>query len=415
MVLSPYLPHRRVGHGGGTAVRGLVRHLARRHQVTLASLVRPGEEALLGEAAELGAEVVPLPFLDRHARGAARLRLADARTRAWLRSRRSGYPFYVEKYWSPDLERRVLAAAQACRPDAVQMEYLQLALLCRGLRRWRDARSAAGEQAAGPRLVLNTHELGSVPRRRRAAAAHGRLARRRYRDEAVAWERLQRAATDWADTTLCVTPQDRELLAAQGGRNLRTVPLGMDLESVPPVWEPEGPLKFLFVGSFEHRPNRLAAKILVDKVWPRVTQYTPTGQLILAGRGSRAFLGALGGVVSGVVALGFVEDLTDLYRECRLFVAPLPEGGGIKIKILEAMARGIPVVTTPIGAEGIVDPAEDAVFLAEPDAAFAESMIQVLQRPGEARRRAAKARRIIEERFSWSAITEMLTSIYEGR
>jgi glycosyltransferase involved in cell wall biosynthesis len=410
MVLSPYLPHRRVGHGGGTAVRGLVRHLARRHDVALVSLVRPGEDGLVPGVRELGAEVIPLPYRDRRSRGAGRLALAGQRARAWLRSRRSGYPYYVEKYWSRRLERQVLDAVATLRPDAVQVEYLQLSLFCRALHRSR----AAGTPER-PRLVLNTHELGSLPRRRRATAARGRAARDRHRREAEAWERLQRDATGWADATLCVTDQDRELLAAQGGRRLRTVPLGMDLDEVPVVWEPQGPPKFLFVGSFEHRPNRLAAKILVDKVWPRVSQYSPTGQLILAGRGSEVFLRSLGREVSGIVALGFVEDLTDLYRECRLFVAPLPQGGGIKIKILEAMARGIPVVTTAIGAEGIVDRAEDALFLAEPDAAFAESMIQALQMPEETRRRGATARRIIEERFSWSAITEVLTSIYEGR
>ncbi|MFH1842984.1 MAG: glycosyltransferase family 4 protein, partial [bacterium] len=399
--------------GGGTAVRGLLRHLSRRHTVLLVCLVRPDETEHVAELSELGLEVRPIPFLDRRARGKNRLALAGSRGRAWLRSLHTGYPLYVEKYWSRTLSRQVIDAVRTFQPDAIQVEYLQLALLVRDLRRWRETRTAPNE--GRPRLILNTHELGSLPRRRRQAGARHQAARLYFRSEAAAWERLQLQATRWADVTLCVTEQDRQLLAAQGGKGLMTMPLGMDLEAIEPVWREEGPAKFLFVGSFAHGPNQIAAKFLVDKVWPQVAQCTPTGQLILAGPGSDDFIAALDRQPERVSALGFVEDLTALFQECRLFVAPLTEGGGIKIKILEAMARGIPVVTTPIGAEGIVDPAEDALVIAQPDATFAESMIEAIETPDLMRRRAKQARQIIEQRFSWSAITEKLTSIYEGR
>ncbi len=413
MVVSPYLPHRQVGHGGGVSVRDLVRYLARRHELILASLVRSGERELLDEVAALGVTVVPLPFVDRTMAGAARLRLGRDRGQAWLRARRSGYPYYVEKYWSPRLSRTLLAAVGEHKPQAIQIEYFQLALLCRDLRAWRDRHAAGG--AAGPRLVLNSHEMGSLPRLRRAAASRQPLARVSLRSEARAWERLQVDASRWADTTLCVTDQDRQLLESLGGRACVTVPLGIDTESVVPVWEREGPPNLLFVGSFGHRPNREAAKFLIDKVWPRIAQYSRLTRLFLAGRGSDTFWEGMGRRDERIVALGYVEDLATLYRQCRLFVAPLTEGGGIKIKILEAMARGIPVVTTAIGAEGIVEPNEDALAIAPADAAFAEATIQALDRPDQAQRRAERARRIIDARFSWSAITERLTSLYEGR
>lgn len=419
LVLSPYLPHRDVGHGGGMAVRGLVRALARRHETFLLSLLRPGQEGLVAQTAELGAEVLPLPFLDRSARGAGSALLAARRAGAVLRSLRSGYPLYVEKYWSPRLSRQTAAAIARCRPDAIQVEYLQLSLLLRDLRRRRDAppdgdRAAGGEAPPRPRLVLNTHELGSLPRRRRQAAARGPLARARWGREAAAWERLQRDATRWADTTLCVTEQDRRLLEAGGGAGCRTVPLGVDTEEVLPVWSGDAGSDLLFVGSFDHRPNRVSVKFLVDKVWPQVAQYLPEARLLLVGRGSAEFLGSLGGGPAGVSALGYVEDLVPLYSRCRLFVAPLVEGGGIKIKVLEAMARGIPVVTTPIGAEGIAEPEDEALVVAEPDR-FSAAVLDCLRDEPGTRRRAAAARRIVEQRYSWSALVERLTRIYEGR
>lgn len=416
MVLTPYLPHRRVGHGGGTAVRDLVTWLARKHEVMLLSLLRPGEDRFLAEMAELGVTVRALPFLDQQARGTDRLRLLGRRLAARLRALTSGYPTFVEKYADPQLSALVAQAVTEFRPDAIQIEYLQMSLYCRDLRRARD-RAAAN----APRLILNSHELGHVPRERRAARTSNPLVKWAARNEAAAWRRLEVAASGWADTTLCVTPEDHALYQAEGGRNLVTMPLGMDLDKLQADWQPPAAADretFLFVGSFAHRPNRLAAEILLDRIWPRVRTERPEAVLILAGRGSTKFLSSRLPVATWAAqrlqAPGFVDDLTPLFRACRLFVAPLPEGGGIKIKVLEAMARGVPVVTTPVGAEGIARPEDGILTIAPCDDSFAEAWVHAAKDLPACREQARRARQLMEQRFSWDAITDQLGQLYKG-
>ncbi len=139
------------------------------------------------------------------------------------------------------------------------------------------------------------------------------------------------------------------------------------------------------MGSFGHRPNVLAAQFLVEQVWPQVIKARPGADLVLAGRGSDQWLaGWLARHVDdgeGIEATGFVDNLAGMFRESRLFVAPLTQGGGIKIKILEAMARGIPVVTTSIGAEGIFSAGDDVALMAEADEGFAAAVLAALDDP----------------------------------
>jgi glycosyltransferase involved in cell wall biosynthesis len=410
LIVTPYLPHSRVGHGGGTAVRNLTAELARLHEVRVFSLIRPGEALLLADVERLGAGVSGMPFLDQSAQGWRRAGLYAQRLPAAGRALAGRYPYYVAKYGAPAIVRRIAAEVRAFAPDVVQIEYLQLALPLRGLRRLRD-RGELG--AAPPRFVLNSHELSSVPRRRRAATAGGRLARAWLGVAAGAWERLQVDATRWADATLCVTPQDHDLLASLGGVNLHTLPLGVDTREV--VFRPTTgtPPRALFLGSFQHPPNRTAARILVDDIWPRLRPHLPGWELVLAGPGSDAFVAGLSSRPADLRGLGYVDDLAELFGSCQLFLAPLTQGGGIKIKILEALGRGLPVVTTPIGAEGITEAGDETLWLAPDIAAFPAQALAAVQQPEEARRRAQRARQHIEANFSWQAIAGRLTSIYE--
>ncbi len=411
MLFTPYLPHQRVGHGGGTAVREMVRQLARLHELHLVPLVRPNEQGLTESTAnDLGCHIHPIPFLDTNASGVNLWRLGLSRFRALLRGLVRGYPYYVEKYWSRSLSDHLISLAEEIDPDTIQMEYLQSALLTRDLRKWRDQQLADGLRA--PSLIASTHELGSTPRERKALRVGNPLLSMALRHQAKAWHRLQRDATHWADHSLCVTDEDRQQLVKDGGIRCLTIPLGMDTDSISPEWNPSSPPRCLFVGSFSHAPNCVAVQYLIDNVWSKVAKCHGDAVLDIVGRGSTELIQSHGAVPDSVRAHGFVESLDDFYRRSRLFVAPLPEGGGIKIKILEAMAHGIPVVTTPVGAEGIVGPEDRAIWITPADDSFAATILKALADENECRARAKQARHIMEERFSWTAIVAQLSELY---
>lgn len=405
LVVTPYLPHANVGHGGGTAVRQLIRALAPRHEVTVLSLRRASDPPVADVDLGTGVRLETVAFRDRSARGFGdRIGLVRDRLGAtWLACRRR-HPLYVAKYHHAALLARARGLVAELAPDVVQVEYLQLAGVAMELSRLRGS-------SPRPRLLLDSHEHGALPLRRRAMAANW-WRRRRLEREACAWDRLARQASRQVDAMLCVTDQDRALLARIGAVNLVTIPLGIDTEALRPARAADQRPQVLFVGSFAHPPNRAAAALLCDRIWPEIQRSLPSWTLVLAGPGSDQYLRQRAQATPGVEARGFVQDLGELFAESRVFAAPLFEGGGIKIKILEAMARGIPLVTTPIGAEGIVERDQDLVGWADTPDAFVAELLDTIRAPERAEERARLARAHVERQFSWSAVIGQLEEIY---
>ena len=168
----------------------------------------------------------------------------------------------------------------------------------------------------------------------------------------------------------------------------------------------------LFVGNFSHSPNITAAEWLTEAIWPRVRAMAPDMQLLIVGRNPPHFLKR----GDGIDVLGYVEDLSALMQTVDIGIAPLKEGAGVKGKVLSALAHGLPMVTTTIGAEGITDATRScsALLVADTAAALAAEVLALRQRPEQQRRALAEnGRRFIQRHFGPEALVSRFKQMFE--
>ena len=165
----------------------------------------------------------------------------------------------------------------------------------------------------------------------------------------------------------------------------------------------------LFVGNFEHAPNRDAAFWLASEIMPAVWAEHPSARLWIVGRGPTADVRALDG--PRVVVTGEVPSVVDYLRSATVFVAPLREGGGMRVKVLEAMAAGLPVVTTPIGAEGLGARSGEHLLVAEGASEIAEQVSAVLGDPSLRARLGSEARRLASDASSKARRVQALEAL----
>jgi glycosyltransferase involved in cell wall biosynthesis len=417
LILSPYLPHSGIGHGGGTCVFDLCRNLAKDHDVQLLCFQRSREVGLERELEGEGVAVHTVPFLSDQARGLERLRLRADRFRCLIDARRRSEPYMVTKYRRQAMFGALSTRLHEFRPQVLQVEYGFMGAYAEHAKRvssqMQSTEAEMSQKCDTPPTVvlLNTHELVTLARLRNLARENTRGRRRGLQREVAMASRYESQLSQWADTVLCVTEQDRVLLhAMSGASNLRTVPLGSDVDRLPVSrLQNSDPPYLLFVGSFGHPPNLGSALHLLEEVMPRVWGERPEVRVDIVGGAAPAMLReACGRAGERVVLHGFVEDLGPLFDRCSLFAAPLLEGGGIKIKILEAMARGAAVITTPVGAEGIDEDGE-ALRILPGGSPFAHGVLELLEDENARQTLAGSARRHIESSFSWDSIVDQLT------
>jgi glycosyltransferase involved in cell wall biosynthesis len=179
-------------------------------------------------------------------------------------------------------------------------------------------------------------------------------------------------------------------------------------------FKPSGrePFTLLFLGSFRHLPNVEALDWFLREVFPRIRQDEPRARLVIVGsdppprhslRDSEA-----------IEMIGFVEDVREPLMRYSVFVCPILAGSGVRVKLLEAFAAGIPVVSTRLGAEGLADQDGEICALADDPAEFATHVVRLLRYPEESEALARRARAEVVAKRDMRAMTERLMDCYRA-
>jgi polysaccharide biosynthesis protein PslH len=224
----------------------------------------------------------------------------------------------------------------------------------------------------------------------------------RSRLEHHAWRRLERRLLEAATEAWMVSERDLELARRLApGTPLRYVPNVVDTAAIVPREAPAGGAEALMLADFTYGPNLEGLRWLVAEVLPRVWAQRPEVRLRVVGRGlpNEAWDPRL-------VRLGFVDALADAYDGVAAVVVPLREGGGSPMKLVEALAYGVPIVATPVATRGLaVRDGEHVREAANPEA-FAAALLALLQ--GGDATMAARARGLAEREYSIARLAQLV-------
>lgn len=375
--------------GGQIRTLEMLRHLHRNHEVHYVAFDDPGQPEGLARASEYSSHAYPVPF---RVPDKASLRFYGDLARSVFSPR----PLAVDRFRSAEM-RRVLADLTARREfDSIVCDFLTPAINVPDL----------------SRCVLFQHNVESMIWERRAE--HAGIPQKTYLEtQARRMLRYEGDVCRSVQSVVAVSEADaREMERLYGLKNVGWVPTGVAVDDLRPVpGARTHAADILFVGSMDWMPNIDAMQQFVSETLPAIRRSKPNCTLAIVGRKPPRAIRALAENDPLITVTGTVPDVRPYFWGATIFVVPLRVGGGTRLKIYEAMAAGVPVVSTTIGAEGLDVRHGETVRIADGPGEFAEQCLDLLDSRAARVRMAAAAFELVSTRFSWERVTEQFESL----
>lgn len=377
--------------GGKLRTWHLMRHLARRHDITYLSFHDPGDldAASRQGMTEVCRRLETVPRRDA-AKGTLRF-YADA-----ARFIVDPVPYGVAKYRSSAYRTRLAALLREERYDAIVCDFLVPLV-------------NMPDRLPCP-SILFTHNVEAEIWRRHAENAANPLSRRLLRDQ---WRRMLRFegnALSRFDLVLAVSEADRQTFQQLYPSSLKhpvhVVQTGVDTAYFAPAAAGApagGPRHMVFTGSMDWLPNEDGMTYFVREILPRIRSLEPQATLSIIGRSPTPAVRRLADV-PGVEVTGRVDDVRPHIEAGAVYVVPLRIGGGTRLKIFEAMSMAKAVVSTTIGAEGLPVTAGQDIVIADDPERFAQAVVGLFRDEETRRRLEGAARRLVVDHYDWAAV-----------
>lgn len=395
LFLSPYLPYPPQS-GAPRRVHGMLTELARRHDVSLLAFTAPGEdvETSVHVLKQHCTEVVTVEN-DRVDRALA----LDLKRK---RKIQFGSLLHLQSYerliyYHPAFQRALDELADRHDFDVITTE----SVLIGGYR-----------LPPNSRHVLDEHNV-EYDILRRTTAAERASPRKLYNwANYLKLRREERSAWQHFDGVTLTSERDAQIVRQEApGTPTAVIPNGVDTEFFRPSSTPVDPGTILFFGAINYYPNTEGLLFFLDDVFPLVKGQHPGARLWIVGQQPPDAI--VERASEDIVVTGLVDDVRTYIERAAAVIVPLRIGGGTRLKIVEAMAMGKPIVSTHLGAEGLeVNNGQD-ILLADAPEDFAEQVARVLSDAALAQRLGEAARHSAESRYTWKAGVDRLEHFYQ--
>lgn len=410
LVITPYLPYPNAPSGGASVLFTLLEALSQQHKLYLATMYEPDEAAQLGQISKWAELVVAVEKVESSDQRQPPLAIREPHQSVWALSKlilsalgQYGASFLgVYARPKPDQMRFWQALTPVIvqlQPDVIQLEYGHFCrLFARRLKRFGTVVGAA-------------HDVEFKPARRYAERARG-WQRWGYWLRFVALRQAELAAYRHLSKVYTLSACDAAVLKSAGVRSEVGVrPAGVRFGPMPDFAQ-RREKQLLFVGAM-HRPENIeAVRFLRFEVMPRVWQVCKDAELHIVGKGAPVEVQSWAAGVP-VTFHGYQSELQAMYAKATIALVPIFVGGGVIVKLLEALASGTPTVATPVANEGIGAPEGKALLLAQSAEEFSQSILTLLHNPRMRQALSQSAREFAEAQFQIERIAQTLTDDYE--
>lgn len=311
----------------------------------------------------------------------------------------SSQPYHTSRFYHPDFKKLLENRFRATHYDLIVLEAPFMGVYLDYIR-----------QLTGSPVVLRAHNVDHLIWQRIAAGTTSVLKRLYLQLQAARLKKFELKLAAAVDALVPISPVDQTYFQKQGITTPSLCsPLGISLpeNSLP---EQDKCRQLGFIGTLDWLPNQEGIRWFIESCWPLVHQKNPKLQFHLAGRKIPIDLQAIHS--DGIVVFGEVPDASAFMSSLQLFVVPLHSGSGIRIKLLEAMAMGLPIVSTTVGAEGIPVVNGIHMLLADTAEEFAEAIQLIASDPAYGYELGKKARNLIAEHYNIHKTGRELSAFY---
>jgi glycosyltransferase involved in cell wall biosynthesis len=380
LIISPYFPFP-ARDGGKVRLYNLIKHLSEKNEVYLLAYIEPStDKSCVDLAKEFCTGVFPV------------LREEDKRII------RDDLPRSVSFFYTQAMIDELKKVLDIVKPDIVQLDFLIMTEYVKHIK--------------NVPVFYTEHDMGLLDFNQ---SFHDRDLNDNERF--FEWKKLvqyEKKILDFFTSVIVLTERDKGLIENLNNNIKATIiPTGVDSEFYKPNDIVDDEKSLVFVGHYKHFPNLDAIVYFVKNIYPKVIEKIPNIKLYIVGSGVTKAVEDLKS--ENIIITGEIEDIRQYLKRPNIFIAPVRLGGGIKGKVLEAMAMGVPVVATKEAVSGIDYSIGEFALISDDTNVFADNIVKLYNDENIYNTLANNSRKIVENNYNWKKIAEKLNDFYSKK